>query len=55
MREEPKHGIEAAYYANGPEGFIPHLECCCGWITSRSVFNWEDAGAEFDAHLKETK
>ena len=47
------HGIEAAVYSNSPVGFHPVLFCLCGFSTGHS-FNWEEAGAELDEHLKES-
>lgn len=49
---ESEHGIESAYYANGPSGFLPMLECSCGYHTSRSCQTWQEAGEEFDVHLE---
>jgi hypothetical protein len=47
-----QHGILAAYYLNGPDGYRPVLECICGEIYRE--FNWEEAGTEFDIHLLST-
>ena len=48
------HGIELACYHNGPGGYLPVIECVCGFRTDRCA-NWQEAGAEFDAHLAATE
>jgi hypothetical protein len=50
--EQVEHGIQSAYYSNGPTGYEPAMECICG--EAFKEFNWEETGAMFDAHLKET-
>ena len=49
--ESTEHGIQAAYYSSDGVSYRPVIECRCG--ESWREFNWEDAGAELDAHLKE--
>ena len=47
-----EHGIREAVYSNSPVGFHPVLFCLCDWSTGHA-YNWEEAGAELDEHLKE--
>lgn len=49
----PTHGIESAFYSNGPSGLVPVLVCICGFETSRGCRNWQEAGEELDTHLGE--
>lgn len=51
--DDLEHGIEAAYYANGPEyKFKPVVDCLCGWSSGRQS-NLEDAGRLYDEHIAE--
>jgi hypothetical protein len=52
--ESVHHGVEGAFYNSDGEKYLPVIDCLCGWSTGRQ-FNWEDAGAEFDRHLKESQ
>lgn len=51
--KQEQHGIAAAFYSSDGERYIPVLECLCGFSNGRDVFDWEQAGAELDQHLKE--
>lgn len=35
----PEHGIESAFYSNGPYGLRPTMECLCGYQAIGS--RWE--------------
>jgi hypothetical protein len=48
--ETTEHGIQAAYYNNGPNGLEPTLECLCGEVCAG--FDWSEAGTVLDEHLK---
>lgn len=50
------HGPEEVCYVGGPglPYYKPFIKCLCGWHTENgSVYSWEEAGAELDAHLEE--
>ena len=49
-----EHGIGEAVYSNSPTGFHPILRCLCGWSGSHA-YNWEEAGADLDDYLKESR
>lgn len=50
MEDDTDHGIAAAYYANMPGGLEATLECLCDAVFQ--ALTWQEAGAEFDAHLQ---
>ena len=45
------HGIDGAVYQNTPAGLLPTLFCECGQHFQGDT--WEEAGAEYDEHLRE--
>ena len=45
------HGIELACYSNGHSGYLPVMECSCGFSTEYGNVTWEEAGAEYDRHI----
>lgn len=50
--EKTEHGPDTVCYANDGTAFRPLIVCLCGWKTVLgSVYDWEEAGAEFDEHL----
>lgn len=49
--DKVEHGIEGACYSNGPSGYLPMMDCICGFGTGYGNLTWAEAGAEFDEHL----
>jgi hypothetical protein len=57
------HGIDGGFYDNithlAKGGIVgephrgPRLLCLCGYVTSPSADNWEEAGNDLDEHLEE--
>lgn len=58
MLRQASHGPETVCYVGGPgvPYYKPHIQCLCGWHTENGgPYSWEDAGAEFDEHLKDVE
>jgi hypothetical protein len=53
--ETAQHGVRTAYYSNMPGGQWATLECLCGSFSTGQTDSWEDAGADLDRHIAETK
>lgn len=53
--EEPKeeHNVEAYYSLSAISGrHAPVFRCSCGWsLEGLGCVTWQEAGAEYDAHL----
>jgi hypothetical protein len=51
-----EHGLKTACYSNDGLSFKPLIICLCGWSSGRGdCFDWEEAGASFDMHLREMR
>lgn len=54
-KEEIEHGIAGACYSNGPDGFLPMMDCLCGFGTVYGNTTWAETGAEFDEHIEASR